>query len=225
MSSPTEIMLVAIATSTCFSSLKGSANRRFASDTRPYRHGWSVRRAHIRSGPFEQSRSLRCAFGPRNLQAGSALRLRSAAAHHRVREAVEITNKRQVGIGWVFKTGRLSLRSVFLCNVRAAPGRHATWQPWGFAPAPQLRHTAEHCVHWMVSFPRKMNPPVRARRGKNIYHPRLNSALICVSARRTVAVEATIFGRIVLPSFWIAQSSSSADSYSPTMVPSGPEIR
>ena len=45
--------------------------------------------------------------------------------------------------------------------------------------------------------------------------PRLKSALIWVSACRTVAVEATIFGRIVFPSFCIAQSSSIADSYKP----------
>ena len=54
---------------------------------------------------------------------------------------------------------------------------------------------------------------------------RAKSALICVTARRTVAVEATIFGRISWPSRLTAQSSSKAASYNPTIVPSGPEIR
>ena len=44
---------------------------------------------------------------------------------------------------------------------------------------------------------------------------RSNSARICFSARRTVAVEATIFGRIALPPTSRVHSSSSADLVEP----------
>ena len=64
-------------------------------------------------------------------------------------------------------------------------------------------------------------PPIGTGRREDIHAFRLNSALICVSARRTVAVEATILGLTSLPSFSTTQSSSSADSYRPTIVPEG----
>jgi hypothetical protein len=61
--------------------------------------------------------------------------------------------------------------------------------------------------------------------GKIAVRERSNSAWICVCARRTVAVEATSFGRILFPSTSRQQSVSSAVSYSPAIEPSGPEIR
>ena len=61
--------------------------------------------------------------------------------------------------------------------------------------------------------------------GKTSTPDRANSARICSSARRTVAVDATIFGRTVCPSTFASHSASIAVSYSPAIVPSGPEIR
>ena len=62
--------------------------------------------------------------------------------------------------------------------------------------------------------------------GGNTSVRRSNSAPICRGARRTVAVDATTFGRDRFPcaSSQVA-SRSTADSYSPTSEPSGPAIR
>ena len=61
--------------------------------------------------------------------------------------------------------------------------------------------------------------------GKMSTFRRLNRARICFSARRTVAVEATILGRTRFSPTSRMHSSSRADSYRPTIVPIGPEIR
>lgn len=55
--------------------------------------------------------------------------------------------------------------------------------------------------------------------------PRAKSAWIWSWARRTVAVDATIFGRTGRPSSSRTHSASIAASYKPAMVPSGPEIK
>ena len=59
---------------------------------------------------------------------------------------------------------------------------------------------------------------------------RANRAWICSWAWRTVAVEATIFGRTRdVPLVWLSldctHSASMTVSYRPTIVPSGPDIR
>src|SRR6218665_3296094 len=53
----------------------------------------------------------------------------------------------------------------------------------------------------------------------------MNTLFTCSLALRTVAVEATILGLTVLPSSVQPDSSSTTDSYKPTIVPSGPLMR
>ena len=159
MSSPTEIMLVAIATSTCFSSLKGSANRRFASETSsridPARQ---LDRLVVNPTPIEQSRCLSDALSVRvAFQPVAHFILNQPPCAAEFAKAIEIPNQRQIGIGWVFESGRLSLRSVFFCNAE----QRQVYTQHGDLGASSLccdSHVqAGHCVRWMASSPRRKN--------------------------------------------------------------------
>ena len=61
--------------------------------------------------------------------------------------------------------------------------------------------------------------------GGNTARSRPNKPRTCSRARLVVAVDATIFGPVQIPSARQRHSSSTAASNSPTVVPSAPEIR
>ena len=61
--------------------------------------------------------------------------------------------------------------------------------------------------------------------GKTCVPARANTACTCSVARRAVAVEATIFGLDPVPAALKPQSPSTAVSWSPIIVPSGPVTR